>query len=251
MFERLRALLLRLLRVPSEPSPPAGSREVRVFRAAPNYFRYKLILWAFAQLSALVGLAVGSYFFFRFIGRFDGFVASVGPWLELGAWAIFLVQIPFSYALLRLDFEMRWYLISDRSLRIRQGVVSLREKTMTYANVQQIVIRQNPLQRLLGLYDVQVRSAGGGGGQSAEAGKGQVGESMHEAWFRGVGNAEAIRTAIRERVKRHRDTGLGDPDETPLLPRSAPQASLEAARELRDEMRELRLALLGSSTESR
>ena len=92
------------------------------------------------------------------------------------------------------------------------GILSLREKTMTFANIQNIEIRRNPLQRLLGIADVQVRTAGGGGG-AAESG--HIGESLHQASFRGVDDPEMIRTTIAERVRLHRGSGLGDPDDAP------------------------------------
>lgn len=255
MRERLRALLLRVLRVPPEPAVPTGARVIRVFRAAPNYFRYRLVLWAAAQVSALIGL-LGSVFFIASVLRSvtDPTVALLLQGVEALAWAAYLVQLPVSLALLRLDFDMRWYILMDRSLRIREGVVSIREKTMTFANIQQISIRRNPLQRVLGLADVQVRTAGGGGASSGGGHGAQVGEGMHEAYFRGVDNAEEIRAAIRERVRLHRDSGLGDPDDAPAaLPSDAGVSAaaralpgvasgddsgevLGAARALRDEV---------------
>lgn len=265
MRERFRELLLRILRVPPEPAIPAGARVIRVFRAAPNYFKYRLALWALAQISALVGL-IGGVFFIASLLRTvtDPTVAFLLQAVEALAWAAYLVQLPVSLAVLRLDFDMRWYILMDRSLRIREGVVAIREKTMTFANIQQISIRRNPLQRLLGLADVQVQTAGGGGASSGggHGGSGHVGEGMHEAFFRGVDNAEEIRTAIRERVRLHRDSGLGDPDDAVALAAGGveaefpdePKGSLSgappeaagvgdvvaAARELRDEVRRWR-----------
>lgn len=255
MRDRLRALLLRLLRVPPEPAIPTGARVIRVFRAAPNYFRYRLVLWAAAQLSALIGL-IGGVFFISSVLRTvtDPTITLLLQAVEAFAWLAFLVQLPISIALLRLDFDLRWYILMDRSLRIREGIVSVREKTMTFANIQQISIRRNPLQRLLGLADVQVRTAGGGGTSSGHGHGGQVGEGMHEAFFRGVGNAEEIRDAIRERVRIHRDAGLGDPDDAAAPAAigvsaesrdgegSAADDLLAAARELRDEVRSWRVA---------
>ena len=163
---------------------------------------------------------------------------------ELLAWVVFVVQLPVTLAIVHLDFELRWYILSDRSLRIREGILRVKEKTMTFANIQQISIHQNPIQRLLGIADVHVSTAGGGGGEGGEAG-----ESMHEAYFRGVDNAEEIRRAIQDRVRLHRDAGLGDPDEPEprALPMATPagsaEAALHAARELLQEMRALREAL--------
>ena len=239
----IRRLLLRVLRVPGEPEPPIGAEWVRIFRAAPNYFRYKLALWVLAQVGALAGLVVFLFFLssFNFEERWLRFTFFGVEWLS---WAGYLLQLPFSYLLVRLDFEMRWYILSDRSLRIREGTLSLREKTLTYANIQQIAIRQNPLQRLLNIADVQVRTAGGGSGSGSEKDK----ESMHEAWFRGVGNAAEIRSAVRERVRVFRDSGLGDPDDVAPADASSIADAVEAAYQLHQEVRDLRnnLASFGS-----
>lgn len=242
MPEALKSWLLRVLRVPPEPKPPEGGRVIRVFRAAPNYLRMKLVLWALKQLAALAGLVGGLVFVNAMLGTVSN------PWARLGltaaevlAWALFLAQLPFSLAVVWLEFDLRWYILSDRSLRIREGILSVREKTLTFANIQQISLHQNPLQRLLGIQDVQVSTAGGGAGGGKHGGE-SMGESMHEAYFRGVDNAEEIRNAIKERVRMHRDAGLGDPDEpAPSLP--APDVRA-AALELRDEMRALRGAMI-------
>jgi hypothetical protein len=47
----------------------------------------------------------------------NGFV-----FFEIFAWTGFVVQAIGSFLLLRLDWEQRWYLISDRSLRVREGI---------------------------------------------------------------------------------------------------------------------------------
>ena len=243
MFNALRGWVLRVLRVPAEPTAPGGGRVVRVFRAAPAYFRYRLALWGVSQLSALAGLLFSLLFVAVVTPKIpDDRVVLVVRAAEALAWVLFVVQLGFSLAVLRLGYEMRWYILSDRALRIREGIMSIKEKTITFANIQQISIRQGPLQRLLGIADVQVSSAGGGSGGSSGA-HGGVGESMHEAYFRGVDNAEEIRAVIAERVRLHRDSGLGNPDE-PEHPHIVGDAGgsdvLLAARELREEMRELR-----------
>jgi membrane protein YdbS with pleckstrin-like domain len=239
---RISTWVLRVLRVPTEPTIPAGSTQALVFRASPRYYRYRLILWALVQLGAAAGLVAGLVFISTMIGQVGNrWVVTLLRGAELLAWLAFLVQLPFSFVVLRLDFELRWYILSDRSLRIREGIISMHEKTMTFANIQQISIRQNPVQRLLGIADVQVRSAGGGGGSKSDP-KSGLGESMHEAWFRGVDNAETIRSAIRERVRLHRDSGLGDPDERgrgDYDPPAPADGVLDAARELRREMSQL------------
>lgn len=244
MSEGWRGWLLRLLKVPPEPALPEGGA-IRVFRAAPAYLRYKVVLWALGQIGAAVGLIGGLVGISFLVPMTDSSLLLVLLYAaEAFAWGFFVVQLGFSLAVLRLDFDLRWYILSDRSLRIREGIMTVREKTMTFANLQQISIRQNPIQRLLGIADVHVRTAGGGSGGGKKGH--EVGESMHEAYFRGVANAGEIRRAIQERVRLHRDTGLGNPDEPePRIAggREDTGGALLAARELLQEMRGLREAL--------
>lgn len=158
----------------------------------------------------------------------------------------YLAQIPITYAIARLDYELRWYIVTDRSLRIRAGLAAVQETTMSFANVQQVVVTQGPLQRLLGLADVRVQSAGGGGDRLDEHGHG---DSLHTGVFHGVDNANEIRDLVQERLRAFRQAGLGDPDDShsaegaaalPSMHDSAPTSGLVAARELLHEARQLR-----------
>jgi membrane protein YdbS with pleckstrin-like domain len=238
------AWLLRLLKVPPVPQLPSGD-SVRVFRAAPQHRSYLLLLWGLRELGGAAGLLVFTVMLRSFALQVDQPVAERVAW-SVGAlaWLVFLAQLPIGYLIRHLDYTFRWYVLSDRSLRIREGLVSLQEKTMTFANIQQVSVRQNPLQRLLGIADVKVETAGGGGSSGPKGANVPVGEHLHEAYFRGVDNAAEIRDVILARVRMHRDTGLGEPSalEHAEAPRSS-AAALEAARELLAEVRALRRTL--------
>lgn len=150
----------------------------------------------------------------------------------------FLASLPFTYAVVRLDYELRWYLVTDRSVRIREGITQLHEMTMSFANIQQVMVRQNPLQRLLGIADLQVQSAGGGGGSE----EGGLSDSLHTGVFHGVDNAVEIRDLILERLRAFREVGLGDPDDA-ASPAPGEPTLRDAARELLEEARTLRQTL--------
>ena len=124
--------------------------------------------------------------------------------------------------------------------------------TFTLVNVQDLRIRQGPLQRALGLADVELRTAGGSEAPvGAGAHGGRHGRNLHLARFSGVANAEEIRDLVLERMRRVRDAGLGDPDDRTAAdaaaadaPRATAAPSLEAAlRELRRESTALRHAV--------
>lgn len=238
-------LVLRLLKVPAAPQPPMHGGEVRIFRAAPNYWKLSFVKWVLAQVSAIIGLVV-SFFFISF-AMVESF-PKLALWMEIAEWlgvVAFVLQLPVTFAMLRLDFELRWYIVTDRSLRIREGLLRVDEKTMTFANIQNLSIRRGPLQRLLGIADVEVRSAGGGSGGAESKQQGEKRHELHVGYFRGVANAEEIRDALREGVRRHRDSGLGDPDDVRLQTSAVSPSELDAARELLRESRLLREALTG------
>lgn len=267
----LHGAMARWLKVPPEPHPPAGSPgSVRIFRAAPSYFRLQQLLWALKQAWLIVATLVFAVVFHRMIE--DGTVRlphAEGPGLGWVNWLVSgfvllhvlpllleLLSLPFTYALVWLDYDQRWYIATDRSLRIREGVWRVREMTLTYANIQQITVRQGPLQRLLGISDLVVTTAGGGSGGT---GTGEPGHAttapIHTGILRGVDNADAIRDLILARMRALKDAGLGDPDDAPDqgARRESEDSSsavsgglLEAAAALRTEVAALRAERLGA-----
>lgn len=210
----MKAWMCRLLKVPPEPALPPGSPDsVQVFRASRNYYRLLLLQWGVAQVFAVMGVLV-SLAVLR--GVSQGWSDQVKIWVYTAEYvgiALYVVQIPFTFLKVRLDYELRWYIVTDRSLRIRAGVVQVREMTMTFANIQQLSVHQGPLQRLLGLYDLRVRTAGGGGSELEQHQQGSQASVTHLGHFRGVDNAPAIRDLILKRMKKARDAGLGDTDD--------------------------------------
>ena len=163
--------------------------------------------------------------------------------LEIVALGGFSFVLVVTFAAVRLDYEQRWYIVTDRSLRLRSGIWNVQELTMSFANLQQVTVTQGPLQRLLGLANVHVQTAGGGGGKPNEENH----ESLHTAEFHCVDNAPEIRDLILDRLRVFRATGLGDPDDQAPAPPAAPtgSAALAAARELLLEATALRRTLTG------
>jgi len=224
-----RDIVLDAMRVSPAPTSPPGSPP-RVFRAAPNFFKLRLFQFILTQLLAVIGL-FWAIWFLSLAPRMGAPQAVI--WLlrviEIGGIAAVAFRFVFGWMLVYLDFELRWYMLSDRAIRIREGIVTVREKTMALANIQNISIKQGPLQRFLGIADVEVKTAGGGGEAGDSHKKGRQAEPMHVGYFRGVANAEEIRDLVREGVRRQRDAGLGDPDEvhTPVAEDDLPGAIAE------------------------
>lgn len=200
MYEPLKRLAAALLKVPLEPAEaPRGSREsTTVFRASPRYLTYKLIPFWFGvavQLAVFLPIVI--------VSAAEG--NRVLLVLELIGGLLLAVGTFVGYCALRLDYELRYYIVTDRSMRIREGAWLLREMTLTHANVQDVSISQGPLQRMFGIADVVVKTAGGGGAVAN-----QPGGHGHQAMLAGVDDAAGVRDRIRAYLKEQADGGLGD-----------------------------------------
>ena len=246
MYNFFRRICERVLCIPHDPAPPPGDEaSARVFRAAPAYFRYRLVVWGLGSLVVgVVALGVVGSVILAALNE----PQVAGGWRAL-VWAgagvallLVLLRTLFSLAVLRLDFEKRWYVVTDRSLRVREGVMTVREMTVTFANIQNVAVLQGPIQRALGLADLQVETAGGG---SVNANQKQLGPNLHVAWFRGISNAEEVKVLIQDRLRKLKDAGLGDHDDRPApAPAAAVEtpAFLEALRAVHAEAAALRAA---------
>lgn len=250
MYNLVKKLVLKILKVPPEPEDPMGDVDsLLVFRASPNFFKYKLIVWSIKNLfGTLFYIIIGGFLFADILtSKSFGVTALIETIIFVIVLFFYPFQLFISYVILRLDYEMRWYKVSDRSLRIREGVIFVREMTMTFANIQNISISQGPIQRLLKIADLRVETAGGGGGQAENSNQNNL-FSMHVGFFRGVDNCEGIRDMMFERLKKIKSTGLGDHDDEPDAIENLKQNELNLSGDfvnalsvIRDEVVQLRM----------
>jgi membrane protein YdbS with pleckstrin-like domain len=181
---------------PTLPDHVPGT--LRRFHPALSFLRYlKLFFWV--ALAAVDGVIVIAWLA----------VAAASPItsLVLLAPALVIAVVPdiVVYIALHLRYDTTWYVMSSRSLRIRRGIWTLREMTITFENVQNIKITQGPVMRLFGIKNVVVETAGSAG-HSAESGR----TAENQAVLEGVDNADEIRDLILARVRASRSAGLGD-----------------------------------------
>ncbi len=228
----IKSVVLRLVMVPAEPHVPEGLPEsVRVFRPGRNYYRWRILVWVVGSLGPALGLTANLAV--AWFAKLPPTVRTIWLTAAVLAAAAFLASLPFTYLVQRLNFEMRWYIVTDRSLRIRAGIVNVQELTMTFANIQEIRVSSGPLQKVLGLADVEVHSAGG----SAESAAGHVGK------FEGLDQANAIRDLLVERLRIYKDSGLGDhAGIAPAEGAKHANDAIEEARQVLEEARALRRA---------
>ena len=220
-YPAIKRTLLRLLRAPAEPpEPPAGSPDsVQVFRATHGFLTLRLIEGLALNALLLLGAVVGLFFVA---------LSDADPILVVGVVGVILVlfaTLGLAYFLVRLDYDMRYYIVTDRSLRIRQGALVIQEVTLTYANIQNLTIRQGPIERLFGYANLVVHTAGGSAPAQQQSGQ-QFGGMNHRGVLRGIANAKEVRDTIAELLRAYRDAGLGDPEERRAHASSAPVTHL-------------------------
>ena len=225
-----------VFKVPQEPSTlPAAGEPVRSLRPSPGYLRYlKFLFWVVLIpadiLPVLAWTAVSIA------------VPILGVVLALPFLALIVLPDVFAYVGIHLRYDTTWYMLTDRSLRIRRGIMTIHETTISFENVQNVEVRQGPLQRYFGIADVIVQTAGGG---VVSHGKGQTSSlGAHMGILQGLDDAEAVRNQILASVERTRTAGLGDEHPKHLLP-AAPagpglsERHLGVLREIRDSVRRL------------
>ena len=125
------------------------------FRPAPGFLRYlKLFFWLI-YLLIIAGLTILGISI-----TFQNF--WVGMILLLALFIIMILTGIIAYLAIHLRYDTTWYVMTDRSLRIRRGTWIIHETTNTFENIQNVNVSQGPVQRYFGISDVVVKTAGGG-----------------------------------------------------------------------------------------
>jgi membrane protein YdbS with pleckstrin-like domain len=244
IYRGIWSTLVNLFKVPAEPPtlPVRRGEFIRSFQPSIGFLRY-LKFWFWLVL------------FLTDIAFAIGYVAAAAALCLAGLWwvsllllpvALFLIIAPdiVAYIAIHLRYDTTWYVMTDRSLRVRRGVWSIHEVTITFENVQNISVKQGPVERYFGIADVMVQTAGGAGA-CAGGGKGGHAQALgHTGVIEGIDNAPEIRDLILARLRESKSAGLGDEDRT--SPRAVSQAPsiwrpehLAALREIRDAARAL------------
>jgi membrane protein YdbS with pleckstrin-like domain len=234
------ASVVALFRVPPQPPTlPAAGEPVRSIRPAIGYLQYlKFLFW--------VALIPGDVLPLLGWAAITAAVPVLGAVLLPPLLAILVLPDIVAYVGIHLRYDTTWYVLTDRSLRIRRGILTIHETTISFENVQNVEVRQGPLQRYFGIADVVVQTAGGGGAQAH--GKGQPGASLaaHVGILQGLDDAAAVRNQILACVERTRGGGLGDEAPAAAARPAAVMAGtgitprhLAVLREIRDSARRL------------
>jgi membrane protein YdbS with pleckstrin-like domain len=233
MYRGVWGMLTRWFRVPQHPPtlPALPGERLQSFRPSENYLRYlKLQFWLSILPSEIV-IVVG------WISVMGASATAQRPWIGVLAapLAILLGTVPqtLAYLGLHLRYDTTWYLLSQRSLRIRNGIWTINEATITFENIQNVTVESGPIERYFGIGNVIVDTAGGSAGAVEGHGKGR--QNLHRGEIAGVENAAEIRQMILSRLSLSKAAGLGDEEHHATPGWTADH--LAALREIRDSLK--------------
>ncbi len=199
----IKNLVFPLLKIDSvSPTIPHGHEKdkfLRILRADSSYWKFLLFCWCSYSLLWIIALLIHIVMFLL--------SASAFAWLAIPITLIILGKIIILLVVTRIDYELRWYIITDTSITVRQGAWTVREITVSYQNIQNVSVSQGPLERFFGFANLQIDTAGSGG-------KHPKGANPNKAVLRGITNAQQIRDIILDNLRLFRNSGLGDPDDT-------------------------------------
>ena len=217
-------LMTGLFCVPrTAPTLPVMQGEQIVARKpSPGYINYRKLQFAILAMIIFIAILV-----------LIAVAAIIGDAVPLVIAAlIVIVFVPIcllAYLAIYLRYDTMWYVFSDRSMRLRRGIWVINESTITFENIQNVKVSQGPVQRMFGIANVVVETAGGGSAQGDPSG----GLGMHAGLIEGVAEAAEIRDSIMQRVRTANTTGLGDEAISEPTPKWSAQ-HLAVLREIRD-----------------
>ena len=165
-------------------------------RAVWLFFFSRIIAWIF-----IAGfLAIQGAFILSDTGKStEDFVsASFFGWFVL----IFVIFIIVAYIVARLTYRFYRYELTDGEYRAERGIIWKRYVSIPYERIQNVDIYRGVIDRLLGLSDLQIHTAGYGAAGSTKLGS----EGRLPGLFRE--DAELIRNELIQRAKQSKNQGL-------------------------------------------
>ncbi|MBL8746102.1 MAG: PH domain-containing protein [Phycisphaerae bacterium] len=221
------AVLTDLFLVPREPPnlPTISGESPRAVRPCEGWLTYrKVVFWV---LCLIIDVALFVPWAVLFAEK-----RTLALWLALPWLLVMVVPDILAYVAVHLRYDTTWYVLSDRSMRLRRGVWSIHESTITFDNIQNVKITQGPIQRWLGFSDLEVQTAGGGSGGPHAHGS----SSSHLGILEGIEDPTQLRELIMDKVRASRSAGLGDERHTDHHPSATSArwtpAHLEALRQI-------------------
>lgn len=162
---------------------------------APLHPRFARRLQVAALLRAIIIVAVGAAYQFLFFASALQSIEERLPWLSAFVWGVIGTYCLWSLAWPAIAVPRRGYVVREKDLLYRSGVLWRSVKAFPFNRVQHTKIDSTPLDRRFGLASLSVFPAGAGAGQR----------------IRGLGQetAERMRVYISERIEDEKSDDSG------------------------------------------
>jgi len=236
VYEGVWGILADLLRTPrAAPTlPTQPGEQSTALKPSGAWLRY-LKFWFWIGLAVIDVAILGGWLIICLLNP------VLGAILAVPAWIIAIVPDIIAYVAIHVRYDTTWYILSPRSIRLRNGIWVIRETTFTFENVQNIEITQGPVERWFGFANLRIETAGGG---TIHTQHGPIADGSNVAFLFGLENAHEIRKLVMDRVLASRSTGIGDEQQQVEGARAATDWSPAHLEELR-AMNARLLAALG------
>ncbi|MDX9719182.1 MAG: PH domain-containing protein [Myxococcota bacterium] len=229
-YAALWALLVRFFKVPDRPPRMAlgPGEQCQQFRPAPGFLKVlRIPFWLAVFVSVLLSVPL----LLLALMLEPLYVLLLLP-------VLFLLVAPPALLLwvaAQLRYDSTWYVMGERSLTLRRGIWTIHEMTVTFENVQNLKIVQGPVERYFGISKLLIETAGGAPVDP------KTGLAPARPLLEGIEQPERLRATILGKLRQSQNTGLGDEPEHEEQSSAFRAEHLQRLREIRDELRALRM----------
>ena len=113
----------------------------------------------------------------------------------------FIIYLLFCYVIARLAYRNWKYELSDKAVKIEKGIIMKKYISIPYNRIQNVDIYRTLLQRILGLSQLQIQTAGYSGGYSGGLLRGRVASTEGNLPGLDPRLAEQIREELVRRIE--------------------------------------------------
>lgn len=196
---------------------------------------------------------IGIFFFFFFVVIFPTIIAySTGGYMNfyylLFSFIIFFIILSILVSWIILFYNRYQFTLTDEAVLINQGILWKRSVTIPYERIQHVSINRGPIEQLLGIYAVNIFTAGTASFPYGGGPTGMMGQFAAEGYIPGVADGDGLRETVMRFVKATKSgSGLGDVDRIiqaqKATPATAATTEVTGDSEVLQELRKIRILL--------
>ncbi len=151
--------------------------------------------------------------------------------------SVFFVLLTIMVAWILLFYERYLFSIAEDAILINRGILWKRSVTIPYERIQHVSVNRGPIEILLGIYIVNVFTAGTSSFGGSIGPPGMFGQFAAEGYIPGIADGEGLKETLMRRVKATKSgSGLGDETRTQAPAQAKPSKALPVLKVEESEM---------------